>query len=74
MEKLIPYNNVHGRNLPNPCSIIKLALSDFPSIEANSKQVAERICMYLYNIMITNDVVINASAGKGLLSFAEGNK
>lgn len=74
MEKLIPYNMVYGRFIPNPQSIIYLALSEYSYIQPVASQISERICTYLFGVMASNNIDITISKEKAeMILFTESN-
>lgn len=57
-EILIPFNNVENICIPNPRSVIQIAVSDTRSSHLSDKEMAEHICASLFHIMRTNVYII----------------
>lgn len=70
-ETTIPFNNVSGRNMPNPRSVIQIAVSDSIGRSMSPEEIARHICASLYNILYSNEAVIGCDDNSELLLFEE---
>lgn len=70
-EPTIPFNNVSGRNMPNPRSVIQIAVSDSRNRGMSDEELARHICASLYNILYSNNAVIGCDNNSELLLFKE---
>ena len=70
-EPTIPFNSVSGHNIPNPRSVIQIAVSDSRNSGMSDEDMARYICASLYNILYSNEAVIGCDNNSELLLFEE---
>lgn len=68
-EPIIPFNNISDRNIPNPRSVIQIAVSDSRNRGMSDEELARHICASLFNIMSSNHAVIGCDNNSELLLF-----
>lgn len=70
-ELIIPFDRVGDVNVPNPRSVILVALADYRRSGCSDNELARHICASLYNVANSLHADIKLSDNAELLKFEE---
>ena len=70
-ELMIPFDRVGDVNVPNPRSVILVALADYRRSGCSDNELARHICASLYNVANSFHADIKPSDNAELLRFEE---